>query len=211
MSKRMIIMLVAMTAFVMAIGSVKFRQIQAGAAQAASFQPPPEAVTTTVARQEEWSASLSAIGSVAPVQGVTVSADLPGIVIRADYRETAEVGVDFFRGKEIRDRAVLVHTGWDQFWDTDQYFEGHPFLTAEAAVYLKENGARLVGIDSLNIDDIRGKSRPVHSSLLRENILIVEHLCNLDQIPDDGFTFSAIPPKFKGVGTFPIRALARIT
>jgi kynurenine formamidase len=62
----------------------------------------------------------------------------------------------------------------------------------------------------MNIDNIRGKSRPVHSILLRSEILIVEHLCNLAAIPDEGFAFSAIPPKFKGVGTFPVRAMARL-
>ena len=116
-----------------------------------------------------------------------------------------------FRTHELRGRAVLVHTGWAQHWRTDQYFENHPFLTADAAAYLEESGATLVGIDSHNIDDTRGKSRPVHTTLLGNNILIVEHLCNLEALPDFGFTFSAIPPKFKGVGTFPVRALAKLT
>ena len=69
---------------------------------------------------------------------------------------------------------------------------------------------KLVGIDSLNIDDTRGKSRPVHTILLGAEILIVEHLCNMSHLPDDGFTFSAVPPKFKGVGTFPVRAYANL-
>jgi membrane fusion protein (multidrug efflux system) len=80
MAKRMIIMLGIMAAFIAAIGLVKFRQIQVAVAQAAAFQPPPEAVTTAVARAEDWPASLSAIGTVVAVHGVTVSADLPGIV-----------------------------------------------------------------------------------------------------------------------------------
>jgi kynurenine formamidase len=63
----------------------------------------------------------------------------------------------------------------------------------------------------LNIDDTRGNARPVHSCLLGADILIVEHLCNLGRLPDDGFTFSAIPPKFKGVGTFPVRAMATLS
>lgn len=110
MGKRMVIMLIAMAAFVMAIGSVKFRQIQAGAAQAASFQPPPEAVTTTVARQEEWSASLSAIGSVGPVQGVTVSADLPGIVgeIAFDSGRTVQAGALLVRLDSRQEQAQLA-------------------------------------------------------------------------------------------------------
>jgi kynurenine formamidase len=75
---------------------------------------------------------------------------------------------------------------------------------------LRDCGVKLVGIDSVNIDDTKGNARPVHSCLLDADILIVEHLCNLDQLPDDGFTFSAVPPKFKGVGTFPVRAMATI-
>jgi kynurenine formamidase len=136
--------------------------------------------------------------------------DLPGIVVRADHRQGLAVGVEYFEGKGIRNRAVLVHTGWDQYWNSERYYTEHPFLTEEAAVYLKNHGAKLVGIDSMNIDDTRGKSRPVHSTLLAENILIVEHLCKLGKLPEEGFVFNAIPPKFKGVGTFPVRAMARI-
>jgi kynurenine formamidase len=137
-------------------------------------------------------------------------ADLEAIVIWADYRETLAIGPEFFKDKEIRGRAVLVHTGWDAHWNTEHYFTHHPYLTEAAAQYLQKCGASLVGIDSMNIDNTQGKARPVHSTLLRSEILIVEHLCNLAQLPDEGFTFSALPPKFKGVGTFPVRALAKL-
>ena len=80
MKKRMVVMLVAVAGFLAAIGTVKFRQIQAGMAMAASFQPPPESVTTIVATREDWPASIAAIGTVTAVRGVTVSADLPGVV-----------------------------------------------------------------------------------------------------------------------------------
>jgi len=117
----------------------------------------------------------------------------------------------FFADKELRGRAVLVHTGWgDSYWNTPEYYENHPFLTAEAADYLKQVGVKLVGIDSHNIDDTRTRSRPVHTTLLGAEILIVEHLCNLGALPDGGITFSAIPPKFKAVVTFPVRAFARV-
>jgi kynurenine formamidase len=137
-------------------------------------------------------------------------AGLEGVVIRADWRNGLDIDPAFFAGKALRNRAVLVHTGWAAHWRTDQYFENHPFLTAEAALYLAECGVKLVGIDSHNIDDTRGRSRPVHSTLLGAEILIVEHLCNLEALPDEGFVFSAIPPKIKGMGTFPVRALARV-
>jgi len=136
-------------------------------------------------------------------------ADLEGVIIRADHRKGLAVTAEAFKDKELRGRAVLVHTGWDEYWATDKYYENHPFLTEDAAVYLKQCGAKLVGIDSMNIDDTRGNVRPVHSTLLRDEILIAEHLCNLGSVPDEGFTFTAVPPKFKGAGTFPVRAFAR--
>jgi membrane fusion protein (multidrug efflux system) len=91
MAKRMILMLAVTAMFVSALGFVKFRQIQTAVGQAAAFQPPPEAVTTIVAQQEEWPATLSAIGTVAAVQGVTVSADLPGTVDRIGFTSGASV------------------------------------------------------------------------------------------------------------------------
>ena len=136
-------------------------------------------------------------------------ADLPGITIRHDLSKGLAVDVDAFAQQDVRGRAVLVQTDWAKHWRTDQYFENHPFLTADAAAYLVEQGATLVGIDSHNIDDTCGRTRPVHTTLLGANILIVEHLCNLASLPNDGFTFSAIPPKVKGAGTFPVRALAK--
>ncbi|HEV8319754.1 MAG TPA: efflux RND transporter periplasmic adaptor subunit [Vicinamibacterales bacterium] len=87
----MIVMLAMVGAIVAGLGFVKFRQFQAAMGQAAAFQPPPEAVTTIVAQKETWPASLSAIGTIAPVQGVTVSADLPGTVDRVAFDSGAAV------------------------------------------------------------------------------------------------------------------------
>jgi kynurenine formamidase len=143
-------------------------------------------------------------------------ADLDGIVIRAPYRDGLAVGVEHFRGRDLRGKAVLIHTGWgDDHWNSERYFENHPFVTGEAAQHLVEQGVKLVGIDSHNIDDTRTRSRPVHTTLLGAEVLIVEHMCRLGALPEDGsergaFAFSAIPPKIKGVGTFPVRALARL-
>lgn len=130
---------------------------------------------------------------------------IPAVVVRVSEMAVTE---DFFRNLDVRGKAVLVNTGWSKHWRTDQYFENHPFLTREAAEYLRDNGVRLVGIDSYNIDDTRTKSRPVHSTLLKEEILIVEHMTNLERLPDKDLLFTAVPPKFKGVGTFPVRAFA---
>jgi arylformamidase len=136
--------------------------------------------------------------------------ELEGIVIRVPYGDTLAITEEHLRNHELRNRAVLIHTGWDVNWNTERYFEGHPYLTKSAAAYLRDCNVKLVGIDSHNIDCTTGKDRPVHTILLGAEILIVEHLCNLQLLPDEGFTFSAIPPKFKGVGTFPVRAMAKL-
>ncbi len=128
-------------------------------------------------------------------------------MVRADPG-TLAIGPEYFQTKEIRGKAVLVHTGWDKHWNSEAYYDNHPFLTGEAAEFLAKAGARLVGIDSHNIDDTHPNTRPVHTTLLGAGILIVEHLTRLEQLPDEGFRFSAIPPKFEGVGTFPVRAFA---
>ena len=135
-------------------------------------------------------------------------ADLEAITI--DARGVMAVDTGFFIDKEIRNKAVLVFTDWARHWNTPEYFEGHPYLTAEAAEYLKDHQVKLVGIDSHNIDDTGGRSRPVHTTLLGADILIVEHLCNLGMLPDSGYRFNAVPPKFKGAGTFPVRAYAKV-
>ena len=104
MAKRMILMLLVMGAFTAAIGGLKFQQVRAAMAQGASFQPPPEAVTTIVARQETWPATLAAIGTVEAVQGVTVSADLPGMVQR----------IAFESGRAVAAGQVLVELDTSQ-------------------------------------------------------------------------------------------------
>lgn len=98
MAKRMIVMLAFVVVTIAGLGFAKYQQIQAAVAQGASFQPPPEAVTTIVAQQEQWPATLSAIGTAAAVQGVVVSADLPGIVER----------IAFESGGWVREGDVLV-------------------------------------------------------------------------------------------------------
>ena len=136
--------------------------------------------------------------------------DLPGVVVRVDASPHRAVERAHFGAIEVQGRAVLVHTGWDRHWRTDQYFEGFPFLTEEAALYLRDAGAALVGIDSHNIDDTSTGTRPVHTTLLRAGIPIVEHMTNLGALPLRGFRFTAVPPKISGMGTFPVRAHARL-
>jgi kynurenine formamidase len=143
--------------------------------------------------------------------GLECFTDLDASVIRVSCSETLAISEAHLKKYEIKNKAVLIHTGWDIHWNTEKYYENHPYLTEGAALHLKNCGVKLVGIDSHNIDNTSEKTRPVHTTLLGAEILIVEHLCNLDLMPEDGFTFSAIPPKFKGVGTFPVRAMAKLT
>lgn len=137
-------------------------------------------------------------------------ADLPGVVVGVIGMEGRVIGRSAFADLDVGGKAVLVHTGWAAHWGTERYFEGHPFLTEEAAIYLRDRGAALVGIDSLNIDDTSDGYRPVHSTLLGADIPIAEHLRGLEQLPEAGFRFSAVPVKVKGMGTFPVRAYAAI-
>jgi kynurenine formamidase len=135
-------------------------------------------------------------------------ADLPGVVVRRPFKSGLATTAEHFDGLEVRGKAVLVHTGWDRHWRTDRYGVDHPFLTADAAQWLVANGAALVGIDSNNIDDTRERARPVHTRLLAANIPICEHMTGLEMLPDGGLRFSAVPPKVRGMGTFPVRAYA---
>jgi len=135
-------------------------------------------------------------------------ADLPGIVVRSPWENALAIDADAFAALDVAGKAVLVHTGWDRHWLSDAYFGEHPFLTADAADVLARNGAALVGIDSVNIDNMHVRARPVHTRLLGADIPICEHMTNLGALPDTGFRFTAAPPKVKGMGTFPVRAYA---
>ena len=127
-------------------------------------------------------------------------AGLDAVLVEAG--RSGAVGKDAFTGRDVRGKAV--------HWGTPAYLANNPFLTADAAAYLVAQGAALVGIDSVNIDDLSDLARPVHSTLLGAEIPIVEHLRGLDQLPADGFTFTAVPPKVAGFGTWPVRAFATL-
>lgn len=137
-------------------------------------------------------------------------ADLNGLLVRRPFKQDIAIDADAFDGLDVGGKAVLVHTGWDRHWRTEPYKHDHPFLTAAAADWLVTNGAALVGIDSYNIDRTSARARPVHTILLGADIPICEHMTGLDQVPDSGFRFSAVPPKIAGMGTFPVRCYAVI-
>jgi kynurenine formamidase len=135
-------------------------------------------------------------------------ADLRGVVVRRPFAGGLRIDADAFANVDVEGCAVLVATGWSARWRTAAYFEAHPHLTEDAARLLASRGAALVGIDSLNIDSTSTGERPVHSTLLAAGIPVVEHLRALDELPDAGFRFFAVPPKVRDFGTFPVRAFA---
>lgn len=135
--------------------------------------------------------------------------DVPGVVVDAtEHRGIDPVTLD---GLDLRDRAVLFHTGWSRLWGTPAYGGStSPFLSAATTERLVAAGPALVGIDSVNIDNPVDPGRPAHSGLLGAGIPIVEHLCRLGDLPPNGFRFTALPAPVVGFGTFPVRAVAVI-
>jgi arylformamidase len=147
------------------------------------------------------------------VAGLPLSslADLPIVVVRAVGAADRGLGPDVLAPYAVRGAAVLVHTGWDRHWRTPHYGTAAPFLTEAAAAYLRDEGAVLVGIDAVNVDDMAGGGeRPAHSILLRAGIPVLEHLTGLGQLPDTGARLHAVPPKIRAFSAFPVRAYAVI-
>ncbi len=135
-------------------------------------------------------------------------ADVPAVCLDRTGERTVELSGDDLAGLE--GHAVLIRTDHARSWGTDAYFEDHPHISEASAERLVEAGVACVGIDTLNIDSTEGGDRPVHSVLLRSEVPIIEHLTGLDQLPNAGFRFTAVPPKIEGAGTFTVRAFATI-
>jgi kynurenine formamidase len=136
--------------------------------------------------------------------------DLEGMVVDCRGRAERAIGPDAFDGLDVAGRAVLVLTGWDLHWGTQAYLSDNPHLTGFAAQHLVDAGAALVGIDSLNVDSLADPARPAHTAILGAGIPLVEHLTGLGQLPPTGFRFFAVPPRIRGMATFPVRAFALV-
>jgi arylformamidase len=134
--------------------------------------------------------------------------DLEGVLV--DCRGATDRAIEpaAFDGVDVRGRAVLVATDWDEHWGTETYLSDNPFLTAAAAQRLVDAGAALIGIDSLNIDSLTDPARPAHTAILGAGIPLVEHLTGLGALPAVGWRFYAVPPRIRGMATFPVRAFA---
>ena len=134
--------------------------------------------------------------------------DLEGVLVDCRGLTDKAIGPEAFDGIDVRGRAVIVATGWDANWGTPAYLADNPFLTGAAAGRLVDEGAALVGIDSLNVDSLGDPSRPAHTAILDAGIPLVEHLTGLGELPREGWRFFAVPPRIRGMATFPVRAFA---
>lgn len=133
-------------------------------------------------------------------------ADLPGLVVEGV--EEGPVTWRAFEGRDLRGKAVLVRTGWSRRWGGPDYFRSGPYLGEEVGRRLVEAGATLVGIDCANIDNMSDPVRPAHTTLLGAGIPIVEHLRGLEELPQEGFRFFAVPPAIEKGTSFAVRAFA---
>ena len=134
---------------------------------------------------------------------------LDGVVIDAREADVRPVDAELSE-IDIAGKAVLVRTGWSKRWGTVSYWEPGPYLNDDFAKRLVDAGASLVGVDCWNVDDTTTRSRPVHTRLLDAGVLIVEHLCNLEPLPEQGFRFSAPVLAIQGGASFPVRAFAEL-
>jgi kynurenine formamidase len=141
--------------------------------------------------------------------------DLPAVVVHIQEQRLAIdvptlTAPDVLTSADVRGAAVLLRTGDDARFGTPEYAQASHFLTGEAAQWLVDQGAALVGIDAVNIDDIADMARPAHTRLLAAGIPVVEHLTGLNQLPRTGARFTAVPLRIEGFGTIPVRAFARL-
>ena len=136
--------------------------------------------------------------------------NIPGVLIPVPYREHPKIRLIDVENVDVRGKAVLFCTGWSAHWGRESYFSGHPYLSTEVANYLVKQCARIVGIDAYNVDNTATTARPVHSTLLVNCILIIEHMTNLDSLIGEDFLFTATPPRIEGIGSFPVRAFATV-
>ncbi len=132
---------------------------------------------------------------------------LEGICIKPGNSENKYINIDIIKDMELNNKALLIYTGFDKYWGKNEYYN-HPYLSRDSANLLLDKKVKLVGIDTLILDNPADKERPVHNLLLNNNIFIVENLKNLGKIADKDFTFFAVPPKISRTAAFPVRAFA---
>ncbi|MBN1967545.1 MAG: cyclase family protein [Anaerolineae bacterium] len=134
---------------------------------------------------------------------------LPGVCVDCrQLKPQQPIPSSVLDGVDVAGKAVLFCTGWSAFWDDLATYAAYPFLTRAIAERLRDGGAKLCGVDYLAADDQTDPARPVHTTLLRNRILIVENLTGLERLIGQSFTFHAAPVKAVGAAAFPVRAYA---
>lgn len=103
---------------------------------------------------------------------------------------------------------LLLHTGWSQRWESAAYFDQHPVLSTEAARWLTGFGLKAVGLDNISADRFDTHDLPVHNTLLGNDILVIENMAHLDQLPENGFQLTCLPLKLAGADGAPVRIMA---
>ena len=136
-------------------------------------------------------------------------AGLPGIVFDEVVSSNRSITLEA-NSSELDGKAVLIRTGWDKNWGTEDYWEPGPFLSERSIDLLIRSRVELVAVDFWNVDDTLDPARPAHTRLLASDILIVEHLCNLSVLPRTDFKFYAVPLRIVRGASFPVRAFAEI-
>ena len=144
--------------------------------------------------------------SQVPLESV---AGIFGMVLDVPVWSDRSITIDA-RDSELQGRAVLIRTGWDKQWGTESYWEPGPYLSEKSIDLLIRSKAVLVGVDFWNVDHTADFVRPAHTRLLASDILIVEHLCNLSELPRIGFRFYAVPLRIVRGASFPVRAFAEV-
>ena len=136
---------------------------------------------------------------------------LPGVIIDVrNKKEFEPVGTEAIPEKtELKNKAILFYFGWDKYWGTEQYYS-YPFISKDLIRLLIDSEVKLVGVDTINIDNSNDNFRPAHTGFLKNEILIVENLTNLEKLIGKDFRFFAVPIKGKKVAAMPVRAFAEI-
>lgn len=129
------------------------------------------------------------------------------------HSENRTIGIGELRPYQNTIRLVdflLIHTGWSRYWGTERYFSDYPVLSSEAADWLAGFGLRGFGADTISADEADSRDFPIHKALLKNDMIVIENLANLEKLPTNRFMFSCLPLGFEDADGSPVRAVAQI-
>ncbi|MEU7742767.1 cyclase family protein [Nonomuraea sp. NPDC049158] len=141
--------------------------------------------------------------------------DVPVVVIRIDTASLPggrEIGPEIFEGRDLTDKAVLLHTGHSRSWGTGAFFQDSPYLTADAAKLLVDIHPGIFGADTQNIDSGTDQSKPAQNLLLGADIYLLECVSRrIEEVPETGALLTVVPTPVEGMGSFPVRPFVTVT